>query len=599
MDKYTLLQTYYGYQSFRKGQEELIDHILQGKDVLGIMPTGAGKSICYQIPALLMEGITIVISPLISLMQDQVDALIQNEISATFINSSLSFKEYKDTLQMIRENKFKILYIAPERLLNEEFLTLAKTLPIAMISVDEAHCISHWGQDFRPSYCKIPEFIAQLSKRPVISAFTATATIQVKEDIMQMLQLQNPFSITTGFDRKNLYFEVRHPKQKDVELCRLLTNYKSQSGIIYCATRKNVEEVCSLLQAKGFKAGCYHAGLGEQVRKDTQTAFLYDKLQIMVATNAFGMGIDKSNVSFVIHYNMPKDMESYYQEAGRAGRDGSNANCTILYSAGDVKLNQFLINLSSQNENIEEHLREEIKERDLQRLKIMTFYCHSDECLRHYILHYFNEQSDAFCGNCYNCNHNFEEIEITIEAQKICSCIKRMEERYGMNMVIDVLHGSRNERLMRLGLQNLSTYGIMSEIPTKRIREIMQYLSYHQYIASSGDEYPVLTLGSKAKEILIDKKQLHMKLVKEEHTKIEKVNTKVDSQLLDQLKELRATLAHKQHVPAYIIFNDASLLDMCRVMPKNEDEFLLVSGVGQAKLKRYGKAFMNIIQAYQ
>lgn len=601
MDAHTLLKTYYGYDEFRGGQEEIIQHILKGRDVVGIMPTGAGKSICYQIPAMLLKGLTIVISPLISLMQDQVHALTQNDIPAAFINSSLTSSQYHKVLESIKQGEYKILYIAPERLLNEGFIRLAQELDIAMVSVDEAHCISHWGQDFRPSYLKILEFIKLLPKRPILTAFTATATTRVKEDIITSLQLQNPFTLTTGFDRKNLYFEVRHPKNKDTELCRIMQEYKQQSGIIYCSTRKQVEEVCAYLQEKGFLAGMYHAGLSEDLRKRMQNDFLYDNMQVMVATNAFGMGIDKSNVSFVIHYNMPKDMESYYQEAGRAGRDGSDAKCILLYSGGDVKMNQFLIDVSSQKEDMDPQTQAELKKRDLERLKIMTFYCHSDECLRHYILKYFGEDSDPYCGNCFNCNHNFETVDITIEAQKILSCIKRMQERYGVNMVVDVLRGSRNERLMRLGLQELSTYGIMADVSAKRVRDIIQFLLYHGYIVTSGEEYPVLQVGVKAKEILVDKKTIEMKIVKEKEeqpAQRKAPHHDVHADLLAQLKEVRSSLAKKQHVPAYIIFNDAALLDMCRILPKTEDEFLLVSGVGEAKLKKYGKYFLQVIQAY-
>lgn len=602
MDAHTLLKTYYGYDEFRGGQEEIIQHILKGQDAVGIMPTGAGKSICYQIPAMLLKGITIVISPLISLMQDQVHALTQNDIPAAFINSSLTSSQYHKVLQSIKQGEYKILYIAPERLLNEAFIKLAQELDIAMVSVDEAHCISHWGQDFRPSYLKIVEFIKLLPKRPILTAFTATATTRVKEDIITTLQLQDPFTLTTGFDRKNLYFEVRHPKNKDTELYRILQGYKQQSGIVYCSTRKQVEEVCSLLQEKGFSAGMYHAGLSEELRKRMQNDFLYDNIQVMVATNAFGMGIDKSNVSFVIHYNMPKDMESYYQEAGRAGRDGSDAKCILLYSGGDVKMNQFLIDVSSQKEDMDPQTQAELKARDLERLKIMTFYCHSDECLRHYILKYFGEDSDPYCGNCFNCNHNFETVDITIEAQKILSCIKRMQERYGVNMVVDVLRGSRNERVMRLGLSELSTYGIMADVSAKRVRDIIQFLLYHGYIVTSGEEYPVLQVGTKAKEILVDKKAIEMKIVKEKEELPAQRNAlqhDVNADLLAQLKEVRSSLAKKQHVPAYIIFNDAALLDMCRILPKTEDEFLLVSGVGEAKLKKYGKYFLSVMQAYQ
>lgn len=603
LDKYTLLKKTYGYDTFRQGQEELIDTILSGNDVVGIMPTGAGKSICYQIPALMMEGVTLVISPLISLMQDQVNALVQNEIAAAYINSSLTASQYYKVLDNIKKNVYKIIYVAPERLLNEAFLSLASELDIAMISVDEAHCISKWGQDFRISYTKIMDFVHQLSKRPVISAFTATATKEVKEDIIAMLEMSDPFTITTGFDRKNLYFEVRQPQNKKTELSRLLLKYKNQSGIIYCNTRKHVEEVCSLLQSQGFQAGMYHAGMSEEDRRESQQDFLYDRIMIMVATNAFGMGIDKSNVSFVIHYNMPMDMESYYQEAGRAGRDGSPADCILLYGAGDVKMNQFLINLASENTDRDPETLELLKQRDLKRLKTMTFYCHSRDCLRHTILKYFGEDSEGYCGNCFNCNHHFEEADITIEAQKILSCVKRMNERYGISMVVDVLKASENDRLLSLHLDQLSTYGIMKETSARKIREMIQYLLYREYLQSAGEEYPILKLGKKAKEILIDKQKLTMKIVKEDPAEKKKkkggIPANVEEGLLESLRSVRMQLARKQCVPAYIIFNDASLMDMCRVKPQNEEEFLMVSGVGSAKLKRYGKPFLTAIKDYE
>lgn len=603
MDKYTLLKKTYGYETFRQGQEELIDTILSGKDVVGIMPTGAGKSICYQIPALLLDGITLVISPLISLMQDQVNALVQNEIAAAYINSSLSASQYYKVLENIRKNAYKIIYVAPERLENEAFLSLASDLHISMVSVDEAHCISKWGQDFRVSYTKIMDFVHQLPQRPVISAFTATATKEVKDDIIAMLEMRDPFQITTGFDRKNLYFEVRQPQNKKTELGRLLLKYQHQSGIIYCNTRKHVEEVCALLQSQGFSAGMYHAGMSEENRRQSQQDFLYDKATIMVATNAFGMGIDKSNVSFVIHYNMPIDMESYYQEAGRAGRDGSPADCILLYGAGDVRMNQFLINVASENTERDPETMELLKQRDLNRLKTMTFYCHTRDCQRHAILKYFGEDSEGYCGNCFNCNHHFEEADITIEAQKILSCVKRMQERYGISMVVDVLKGSGNDRLLSLHLDLLSTYGIMKDTSARKIREMIQHLLYHEYLQSSGEEYPVLQLGRKAKEILVDKQKITMKIVKEDPMERKKkkggIPAGVDEGLLELLRSVRMQLARKQRVPAYIIFNDASLMDMCRVKPQSEEEFLMVSGVGSAKLKRYGKAFLTAIKEYE
>lgn len=601
LNKFDLLKKYYGYHTFREGQEALIDHLLEGKDVLGVMPTGAGKSICYQIPALLLPGITLVVSPLISLMQDQVSALVQNGISAAYINSSLTSVQYQKVLSRIKENAYKLIYVAPERLLHEGFIEIAKQLNISLIAVDEAHCVSHWGQDFRPSYTKIAEFTQLLKQRPIVSAFTATATKEVKEDIIQQLQLQDPFRITTGFDRKNLYFEVRHPKNKNDELLKILLELKGQNGIIYCNTRKHVEAVYDVLQSKGYRVAMYHAGLSDSQRLIAQQDFLFDRKELMVATNAFGMGIDKSNVSFVIHYNMPKDMESYYQEAGRAGRDGSNASCILLYSGMDVRTNQFLINLSNQNKDMDEHMKVMLQQRDLQRLKTMTFYCHSKECLRHSILHYFEEASGSYCGNCYNCQHLVEEIDITTEAQKIISCIKRMGECFGAGMVCDVLRGRRHERLMKAGLQTLSTYGIMQEVPAQRIREIIQYLQSLGYLQVQGDQYQILYVQQKAKELLTSDAHLTMKVFKKEQAApMKQVDNSTSSPaLLSALRALRATLAKEQHVPAYIIFNDATLLEMSKIAPRSEEEFLMVSGVGANKLKRYGKDFLAVIKTFE
>lgn len=417
-DKYGVLKEYFGYEAFRMGQEELIDSILQGKDALGIMPTGAGKSICFQVPAVLLEGITLVISPLISLMKDQVTTLNQAGIPAAFLNSSLSSRQYSLALQYAREGRYKIIYVAPERLTTREFLKFAHESKISMISVDEAHCVSQWGQDFRPSYLKIKEFIYLLPSRPIISAFTATATEEVREDIIQILQLNKPRVTTTGFDRPNLFFAVRKPSNKYTEVLKIVKAHSGESGIIYCATRKNVEEVCKNLNADGYKATRYHAGLSDQERQNNQEAFVYDKKSIMVATNAFGMGIDKSNVSFVIHYNMPKNLESYYQEAGRAGRDGENAECILLYHGQDVITNQFLIEHGNENEELDEEASRLVKEKDRERLKVMTYYCHTRDCLREYILHYFDDKSKSSCDYCSNCMKTFEEIDITEIAKK-------------------------------------------------------------------------------------------------------------------------------------------------------------------------------------
>ena len=426
-----ILKQYFGYDSFRPGQDELVRAILSGRDTLGIMPTGAGKSICYQVPAMLFPGLTLVISPLISLMKDQVGALVEAGVPAACINSAMSAEEFRDALYFAGRGQYKLLYVAPERLTAPSFLEFAKRVPISMVTVDEAHCISQWGQDFRPSYLKILDFLAELPERPLVSAFTATATAEVRDDIVQALGLHEPFIKTTGFDRPNLYFAVEQPTSKGMKLLQLLNERKDKSGIVYCSTRKNVEEICDLLLSRGLPATRYHAGLDPDERRENQDDFLYDRKTIMVATNAFGMGIDKSNVSFVIHYNMPKNMESYYQEAGRAGRDGQPADCILLYSGQDVRMAEFLIERSheTEDETIDETTRQQLIARDRERLKQMTFYCTTTECLRHYILRYFGENSPLSCGHCSSCDTNFEEVDATMDARKILSCVYRLDER--------------------------------------------------------------------------------------------------------------------------------------------------------------------------
>ena len=457
-DKYDILKTYYGYDTFRDGQEELIDCLLNGQDVCGIMPTGAGKSVCYQVPALLLPHVTLVVSPLISLMKDQVRALNQMGVHAAYLNSSLSWNQYKKALAYAKEGRYKIIYVAPERLLTEDFLDFAASTPISLLAVDEAHCVSQWGQDFRPSYLKIPEFVRTLPIRPVIGAFTATATREVREDIIRMLELSDPHVAVTGFDRKNLYFEVRHDKDKYRSIRDYLLAHPDSSGIIYCATRKNVEEVCDRLLADGFRATRYHAGLSDEERRANQEAFTYDDAPIMVATNAFGMGIDKSNVRFVLHYNMPKNMESYYQEAGRAGRDGAKADCILFYSGQDVITNQFFIEQDRDNEELTGEALEEVRRQDRERLKKMTFYCHTTDCLRDYMLRYFGEFGSNYCGNCSNCLNTFETIDITELANDLIGCILTSGMRFGVNVILDTLRGSKNEKVLRFGLDSNRYY---------------------------------------------------------------------------------------------------------------------------------------------
>lgn len=601
-DKLSVLKEYFGHDSFREGQDRITDSLLGGRDVLGIMPTGAGKSICYQVPALMFDGITIVVSPLISLMKDQVSALVQSGVAAAYINSSLTHAQYLKVLQNTESGKYKIIYVAPERLRAPAFLGICRNLNISMVAVDEAHCVSQWGQDFRPSYLKIPDFIDALNSRPVVGAFTATATGAVRDDIKTLLRLVSPLVVTTGFDRPNLFFSVMQPKNKSIELMKLIKERKNESGIVYCSTRKAVEEVCELLQKNGFAATRYHAGLDENERRRNQDDFVYDRATIMVATNAFGMGIDKSNVSFVIHYNMPKNMESYYQEAGRAGRDGRSADCTLLYSAKDVRTNQFLINNSEPNPDLTEDEQEEVRRRDRERLKQMTFYCTTHKCLRKFILEYFGDKGPERCEKCSNCLSNHENTDITVDAQKIMSCVARTGQRYGKKAICDVLRGSKNERLISAGLSRQSTYGIMADCPEKRLRDIIDHLCENGYMTAQGDEYPILKLAPKSCGVLTGQETLRMMLEIPQKKKAAAVKDALlpsaDEKLLAALKDLRKSLAMRQSIPAYVVFTDATLVDMCRLKPKTQEEFMEVSGVGQAKSQRYGEVFLAVIAEF-
>ena len=601
-EKLSVLKEYFGHDSFREGQDRITDSLLGGRDVLGIMPTGAGKSICYQVPALMFDGITIVVSPLISLMKDQVSALLQSGVAAAYINSSLTHAQYLKVLQNTESGKYKIIYVAPERLCEPAFLGICRRLNISMVAVDEAHCVSQWGQDFRPSYLKIPDFIDALNSRPVVGAFTATATGAVRDDIKTLLRLVSPLVVTTGFDRPNLFFSVMQPKNKSIELMKLIKERKNESGIVYCSTRKAVEEVCELLQENGFAATRYHAGLDENERRRNQDDFVYDRATIMVATNAFGMGIDKSNVSFVIHYNMPKNMESYYQEAGRAGRDGRSADCILLYSAKDVRTNQFLINNSEPNPDLTEDEQEEVRRRDRERLKQMTFYCTTHKCLRKFILEYFGDKGPERCEKCSNCLSNHENTDITVDAQKIMSCVARTGQRYGKKVICDVLRGSKNERLISAGLSRQSTYGIMADCGEKRLRDIIDHLCENGYMTAQGDEYPILKLAPKSRGVLTGQETLRMMLEIPQKKKAAAAKDAplqpADEKLLAALKDLRKSLAMRQSIPAYVVFTDATLIDMCRLKPKTQEEFIEVSGVGQAKSQRYGEVFLAVIAEF-
>lgn len=614
MDKTELLKKYFGHDEFRPGQAEIIDRILAGQDCLGVMPTGAGKSMCYQIPALAMEGTTIVISPLISLMKDQVESLIQSGVSAAYINSSLETYEYFSVLDRASAGELDILYVAPERLLSESFLRLCRGLKIPLVAVDEAHCVSHWGQDFRPSYLKITEFVQSIPERPVLAAFTATATDIVKQDIVRILGLRQPFSVTTGFDRANLYFEVRptEPREKDAVLLGILREIPGRSAIVYCSTRKNVDFVGEFLRLNNISAECYHAGLDDAVRRQAQDDFIYDRCSVIVATNAFGMGIDKSDVALVVHYNMPKDIESYYQEAGRAGRDGSPARCILLYSRGDVHTAEFLIEHGREDSELSPEEQDEMRLRDMERLKMMTFYSTTRKCLRHFILNYFGEDSAPSCGHCGSCNAEMDTLDITIEAQKILSCIYRLKQRGrsgGKTLVAGILCGGESEQILSGGLNTLSTYGIMKEYTQIYVREIIEYLERQGYITTEP-EYKTLALTPAADELVKSRRTLLMKrpkrarpgLIQTSFVTVPEVpevpEEPADPELMRRFKELRKKLADTLGVPAYVVFSDSTLRDMCAKKPLTKAEFLTVSGVGSMKAERYGKKFIAVLQDY-
>ena len=601
--KESILQRVFGYSAFRGGQEALIDAQLQGRDAFGIMPTGGGKSLCYQIPALLLEGVTLVISPLISLMRDQVMALKNAGVAAAYINSSLTPAQIRLVYRNIQSGMYKIIYVAPERLLTDGFLEAIQARKVSLVTVDEAHCISQWGQDFRPSYLKIVDFLNILTPRPVVSAFTATATETVRQDIAQILQLRDPLRVVTGFDRPNLRFEVRRPKQKLPALIDLVQQRRDKAGIVYCATRKAVEEVCENLQLNGIAATRYHAGLPDEERRDNQEDFLYDRKTVMVATNAFGMGIDKSNVSYVIHYNMPQSLESYYQEAGRAGRDSAEAECILLYAPGDVQTAKYLIQHPALSGELSQEELEQKQRLDLERLDVMVNYCKTQECLRGYILDYFGQEHESFCGNCSNCSTETEERDITDQARMILSCVQRMSAKLGYSLgltsVVRTLLGSRDKRLLQLGLDKLGSYGMLRKLGKDDLRAMAENLESQGYL-ETDPVHGGISLTQKAQGVLFEGKTVSMRLPKAEASApvSSPIGGGQDPNLLAMLKRLRWKIAMQESVPAYIIFSNATLEDMARKAPTTLEAFAKVNGVGSVKVKRFGEVFVDAIADY-
>ena len=619
-----ILKTYFGYDSFREGQGEIIDTILSGRDALAIMPTGAGKSLCYQVPALLLPGITLVVSPLISLMQDQVKSLNEAGIHAAYINSSLTEGQINKALSFAARGVYKIIYVAPERLETASFLSFALHTPISMVTVDEAHCISQWGQDFRPSYLKIIDFVEQLPGNPIISAFTATATEVVKNDIARILKLKNPNVVVTGFDRENLYYQVEHltGKQKDIFIQNYIETHPNESGIIYCATRKNVDTLYEKLLKQGVSVTRYHAGMSNDIRKKSQDDFIYDRAQVVIATNAFGMGIDKSNVRFVIHYNMPQSMENYYQEAGRAGRDGEPAKCILLFSTQDVMISKLLLG-SKDFEGMAFQEIEQVKHQDSRRLQLMEGYCMTTSCLRNYILEYFGETTHQPCDNCGNCHQEFEELDMTLDAKWVVGCITEMRGRYGQALVIGTLLGSKKARLKDIGATSYNCYGQLENRTEADLRLLISQMIRMGYIIQTEGEYSVLKAGNiedlqnKNTKIIIKKFKEKEKIstTKKHKTSFKKdsfsasaesssadstaTNSSRNSAFFEALRQLRLQIAKEESVPPYIVFTDRTLIDMCSKLPQNEDEMLNVSGVGQNKLKKYGQRFLQEISAFQ
>lgn len=578
-----LLKQYFGYDEFRPGQKEIIQKVIDQENVLGIMPTGSGKSICYQLPALLLDGLTVVVSPLISLMKDQVDAANQLGIPATFINSSLDGYETARRFQEIDRQQYRLLYIAPERFIMPDFIQAMKRWNVRMIAIDEAHCISQWGHDFRPSYLQMANQLDQLPNRPVIVALTATATVQVAADIKRLLKIPENNHIQTGFERENLRFQVIKDQKKEQYLIEYLKINKNQSGIIYAATRKEVDRLYHLLKKFDFSVGRYHGGLNENERTEMQEAFLYDRLQLIVATNAFGMGINKSNVRFVIHYQIPGSLEAYYQEAGRAGRDGLSSEAILLFSPQDIQVQKFFIQQSQREEGQ--------KQKEYEKLKAMTEYVYIESCLQQYILNYFGETS-SLCNRCGNCLDDREIVEVTTEAQMVLSCLKRMGENYGKQMLMKVLAGSKEQKLQALGFGHLSTYGLMKNQSQKETMQLIEYLISNGYLLTINGEYPVLKVTERGIQVLKGQESVYRK----EPKKVQQLSDEETDTLFEVLRELRTDLASEAGVPPYVVFSDSTLKEMSRIRPSSRLEMLQIKGVGQSKLDKYGEAFLSRIK---
>lgn len=600
-----ILKQYFGYDSFREGQGTIINAILEGRDVLAVMPTGAGKSICYQVPALMLPGITIVISPLISLMQDQVKSLNDNGIHAAYINSSLNDSQISRALTAAANGQYKIIYVAPERLESQEFLDFSRQAQISMVTVDEAHCISQWGQDFRPSYLKIVDFVKGLEHRPILSAFTATATEEVKNDIACILGLKEPRIVVTGFDRENLYYQVENIRRKDDYIVSYIEKHPEDSGIIYCATRKNVDTLQELLFTRGVPVTKYHAGLDNETRKKNQEDFIYDRAPVIVATNAFGMGIDKSNVRYVIHYNMPQSMENYYQEAGRAGRDGEPSTCILLFSAQDIMINKFLLERKDFS-GVEPEDVELIRQRDIKRLQVMEGYCRTTGCLRNYILAYFGEKTGVPCDHCGNCHREYREMDLTAEAKSVINCVFETKGRYGLTIVLGILLGANRARLKEIHAETYKTYGVLKDRSEAELRLLISQMIQEGYLHQTEDRYSVLQMGDitplrdENTRVIIRTYEEKEPARKARSAKRKSTDalTSAGYDLFEKLRALRLAIAREEALPPYIVFSDKTLIDMCTKLPKDRASMLNVSGVGAAKFEKYGQRFLDEIGAF-